>query len=234
MIEIRRADERGHSRLSWLNSFHSFSFADYHDPRYMGVSNLRVINDDTVAAGGGFATHGHRDMEIVTYVLEGALEHKDSMGNGSVIRPGDVQHMSAGTGVRHSEFNHSRSEPVHFLQIWLQPNRTGVQPGYNQRNFPSAERRGRLRLLVSPEGRDGSIPTQQDGLLYGALLAAEASASHRLPPGRMGYVHLARGCARVNDQELSAGDGLTLRDEAEITLSATDESEILAFDLPGA
>jgi quercetin 2,3-dioxygenase len=234
MIEIRRADERGHSRLSWLSSFHSFSFADYRDPRFMGVSNLRVINDDTVDPGGGFATHGHRDMEIVTYVLEGALEHKDSMGNGSVIRPGDVQHMSAGTGVRHSEFNHSRSEPVHFLQIWLQPNRAGVQPGYNQRHFPIAERRDRLRLLVSPEGRDGSIPTQQDGLLYGAVLAAEASASHGLPPGRIGYVHLARGRVRVNDQELSAGDGLTLRDEAEITLSASDESEILVFDLPGA
>jgi redox-sensitive bicupin YhaK (pirin superfamily) len=233
MIRVRRADERGRSRLSWLESYHSFSFAEYHDPRYMGVSNLRVINDDTVAPGGGFATHGHRDMEIVTYVLSGALEHKDSMGNGSVIRPGDVQHMSAGTGVRHSEYNHSASEPVHFLQIWLLPNRTGVEPGYNQRHFPDGERRGRLRLLVSPDGRDGSIRAYQDALLYGTILPAGENRSHGLAPERLGYVHVARGHARVNEQELSVGDGLTLTDEPAIRLSALGESEILVFDLPG-
>jgi redox-sensitive bicupin YhaK (pirin superfamily) len=232
MLAIRRADERGHSRLSWLNSFHTFSFADYHDPRHMGVSNLRVINDDTVAPGGGFAMHGHSDMEIVTYVLQGALEHKDSMGNGSIIRPGDVQHMSAGTGVRHSEFNPSQTESVHLLQIWLLPNRTGVEPGYNQRHFPRAELQGRLRLLVSPDGRDGSIPTHQDGLMYGGLLSAGESIGCSLPPGRVGYVHLARGRARVNDQEMSAGDGLTLRAEAQIGLNALEEAEVLVFDLP--
>jgi hypothetical protein len=199
----------------------------------MGVSNLRVINDDTVAPGGGFATHGHRDMEIVTYVLSGALEHKDSMGNGSVIRPGDVQHMSAGTGVRHSEYNHSASEPVHFMQIWLLPNRTGVEPGYNQRYFPDGERRGRLRLLVSPDGRDDSIRAYQDALLYGTILPGGEKTSHSLAPERLGYVHIARGHARVNDHDLSTGDGLTLTDEPAIRLSALDESEILVFDLPG-
>jgi redox-sensitive bicupin YhaK (pirin superfamily) len=233
MVRVRRAEERGRSRLSWLESYHSFSFAEYRDPRYMGVSNLRVINDDLIAPGGGFATHGHQDMEIVTYVLSGALGHKDSMGNGSVIRPGDVQHMSAGTGVRHSEYNPSAREPVHLLQIWLLPNRNGVEPGYNQRHFPLEERRGRLRLLVSPDGRDGSIRAHQDGLLYGTVLLAGEDASHRVAADRLGYVHVARGHARVNEQELSAGDGLTLTDEPAISLSALEESEVLVFDLPG-
>jgi redox-sensitive bicupin YhaK (pirin superfamily) len=232
MFQVRRADDRGHSRLDWLNSYHSFSFGEYYDPRHMGVSNLRVINDDTVAPGGGFATHGHQDMEIVTYVLDGALEHKDSLANGSVIRSGDVQHMSAGTGVRHSEFNPSGSEPVHFLQIWLQPNRAGVRPGYNQRHFSSRERRGSLRLLVSPDGRDGSIATHQDGLLYGTILSPDNSVSLWLAPGRTGYVHVARGRVRVNGEELGAGDGAALKDESEIRLGAIDEAEVLVFDLP--
>jgi len=232
MIRIRPANERGHSKLDWLDSHHTFSFADYHDPNHMGVSNLRVINDDTVAPGGGFATHGHRDMEIVSYVLEGALEHKDSMGNGSVIRPGDVQRMSAGTGVRHSEFNHSPTEPVHFLQIWLIPNKTGVEPAYSQKHFPAGERRGRLTPLVSPDGRDGSIATHQDALLYGTLLEAGETAGHDPQSGRRAYVHVARGRATVNGKELGAGDGAAIEGEQQIRLTGVAAAEVLLFDLP--
>jgi redox-sensitive bicupin YhaK (pirin superfamily) len=232
MLTVRPAGERGHARHDWLNSYHSFSFADYYDPRHMGVSNLRVINDDTVAPGGGFATHGHRDMEIVSYVLEGALEHKDSMGNGSVIRPGDVQLMSAGTGVTHSEYNHSDSEPVHFLQIWLQPNRSGVEPGYAQKEFPQSERRGRLALLVSPDGRDGSLAANQDALLYGSLLGPGESVRHRLDAGRHGYAHVARGSARVNGTRLNGGDGARIEQEASVLIEGLDDAEILFFDLP--
>ena len=232
MIHIRPAHARGQSRLDWLDSHHTFSFGDYQDPRHMGFSNLRVINDDTVAPGGGFATHGHRDMEIVSYVLEGALEHRDSMGNGSVIRPGDVQRMSAGSGVRHSEFNHSRTDPVHFLQIWLVPNKTGIEPAYDQRHFPAEERRGRLRLLVSPDGRDGSIATHQDALLYGALLDGGETATFAPAAGRTAYVHVAQGKLAVNEQVLAAGDGAALNDEREIRLSGIERADVLLFDLP--
>jgi hypothetical protein len=232
MISVRRAEDRGHARLDWLESRHTFSFGDYQDPEQTGFSNLRVINEDRVAPAGGFAAHGHRDMEIVSYVLDGALEHRDSMGNGSVMRPGDVQRMSAGTGVRHSEFNASRTEPVHFLQIWLLPNRDGVEPGYDQRHFPEAERRDRLRLLVSPDGRDGSIAAHQDALLYGTLLGDGAVVEHALGATRKGYVHLARGRAELNGTELHAGDGARLADEPAIRLTGRGGAEILVFDLP--
>ena len=205
MIQLRPAAERGHARFDWLDTHHSFSFGDYFDPRHMGVSNLRVLNDDVIAPGGGFPTHGHKDMEIVTYILEGALAHKDSMGNGSVIVPGDVQHMSAGTGVRHSEYNASESDPVRLLQVWLVPNRLGIRPGYHQQHFDADERRGRLALVVSPDGRDGSIPTQQDGLMYATLLAPGQSVSLTLAAGREAYVHVARG--RCSSQRNGNGGG---------------------------
>ena len=232
MTQIRRANERGHSRLDWLDSWHSFSFADYHDPKHMGVSNLRVINDDRVAPGGGFATHGHRDMEIVSYVLDGALAHKDSMGNGSVIRTGDVQRMSAGSGVRHSEYNPSPDQPVHFLQIWLTPKQLAVTPSYQQQHFPEAERRGRLRLLVSPDGRDGSLAANQDALLYGSLLAPGERLELALDAGRSGYVHIAKGRALVNGESLGEGDALTVEAQQRISLQGVDQAELLVFDLP--
>jgi redox-sensitive bicupin YhaK (pirin superfamily) len=232
MITTRNAAERGHARYDWLDSYHSFSFGNYYDPRHMGVSNLRVINDDTVAPGGGFSTHGHRDMEIVSYVLSGALQHKDSMGNGSVIRPGDVQRMSAGSGVLHSEYNPSTQEPVHFLQIWLEPNARGGQPGYAQRHFPEQERRGRLRLLVSPDGRDGSIAAQQDGLVYGTLLAAGAVVEHQMAPQRRVYVHVATGAVKLNGQALGPGDGARVEAEPLIRIEGIDSAEVLLFDLP--
>jgi len=232
MLTARRARDRGHANHGWLDSYHTFSFADYYDPRHMGVSNLRVINDDTVAPGKGFATHSHSDMEIVSYVLEGALEHKDSMGNGSVIRPGDVQRMSAGTGVTHSELNPSREEAVHFLQIWLQPNRRGVEPGYEQRHFPASERRGRLVLLVSPDGRDGSLSSHQDALLYGTSLEDGEDLGYPLGSGRRGYVHVVRGSVDVNGEALHGGDGATVEDVEEIALKAIGSAEVLVFDLP--
>jgi redox-sensitive bicupin YhaK (pirin superfamily) len=232
MTRIRRADERGHATLPWLDSYHTFSFGQYYDPLHMGLSNLRVINDDRIAPAGGFPTHGHENMEIVTYVLDGALEHKDSMGNGSVIRPGDVQYMSAGTGVRHSEFNHSRSEPVHLLQIWLRPNRFGVQPGYAQQHFPAEARRNRLALLVSPDGRDGSIRTHQDALMFAALLDDGAAVEYRLAADRQGYLHLARGAARLGDVPLAAGDGVHLGPDDSLRIEGVDGAELLLFDLP--
>jgi len=231
MLAIRKADDRGHANHGWLESHHTFSFGGYYDPRYMGVSNLRVINDDTVAPGGGFAAHGHNDMEIISYVLEGALEHKDSMGNGSVIRPGDVQRMSAGTGVTHSEYNHSNSEPVHFLQIWLQPNAMGVEPGYDQRHFPVEDRRGRWELLVSPDGRNGSIATHQDALMFGTLLASGETLEYRFDTGRQGYLHLARGQLRVGNVTLNQGDGLTVQKQELLELEGIEDAEILLFDL---
>jgi redox-sensitive bicupin YhaK (pirin superfamily) len=232
MVTVRPAAERGHARHDWLDSYHSFSFGDYYDPRHMGMSNLRVINDDTVAPGGGFASHGHRDMEIVSYVLEGALEHKDSMGNGSVIRPGDVQLMSAGTGVTHSEYNPSDAEPVHFLQIWLQPNRKGVEPGYAQKAFPQSERRDRLRLLVSPDGREGSLAANQDALLYGGLLTQGAALEHAMDIGQRGYLHVARGAVSVNGTALLTGDGARIEQERRIHIETLQDAEILLFDLP--
>lgn len=236
MISKRPAEQRGRARLDWLNSFHSFSFGDYHDPAHMGVSNLRVINEDTVEPGGGFATHGHRDMEIVSYVLSGQLQHKDSMGNGSIIRPGDVQHMSAGTGVQHSEYNPSATEPVHFLQIWLQPNRVGVKPGYAQQFFSEEERRGELRLLVSPDGRDGSISAHQDALLYGALLEAGEVVQYSLDCERCAWIQVARGEVSVNGMALSEGDGARLESESTVRIGGKEgkeSSEVLLFDLPG-
>lgn len=232
MTTFRPATERGHANHGWLDSYHTFSFANYYDPAHMGVPNLRVINDDTVMPGEGFGAHGHQDMEIVSYVLDGALEHKDSMGNGSVIRPGDIQRMSAGTGVRHSEYNPSATEPVHFLQIWLVPNRAGVAPGYEQKHFPLEDRRGRLVLLVSPDGRDGSLAAHQDGLLYGTLLEAGESVEHPLASGRRAYVHVARGQVAVNGTPLGSGDGATLDDVDHVHLEGLGHAEVLLFDLP--
>jgi len=231
MITIRPAAERGHAHLGWLDSRHTFSFGDYYDPAHMGVSNLRVINDDWIQPHGGFGTHGHRDMEIVTVVLEGTLEHKDSIGTGGVIRVGDVQRMSAGRGVRHSEYNPSATEPVHLLQIWLAPNRTGVAPAYAQQQFPDALRRNRLALLVSPDGRDGSIAAHQDALLYATRLDDGARVEHRLA-GRSGWVQVARGRARVNGQDLAAGDGAHVATDSVVAIEGIEDAELLLFDLP--
>jgi len=233
MIEIRHAGERGTAKLGWLDSRHTFSFGDYHDPRYMGFGPLRVINEDRVRQGRGFDTHGHRDMEIVSYVLEGALEHKDSIGTGSVIRPGDVQRMSAGTGVRHSEFNPSPNEPVHFLQIWLQPDREGITPSYEQKNFTDDDKRGRLRLVASPDGRDGSVVIHQDAAIYASLLNDDEQVTHTLRPGRKGWVQVARGAVEVNGEVLGAGDGAAIADETRLIFTArSDDAEFLLFDLP--
>jgi redox-sensitive bicupin YhaK (pirin superfamily) len=231
MQRLRRAGERGHAAHGWLDSFHTFSFADYHDPAHMGFRALRVINDDTVAPGAGFGSHPHRDMEILSYVLDGALAHRDSMGTGSVIRPGDVQRMSAGTGVIHSEMNASRTEPVHFLQIWLIPSRLGVAPGYEQRTFPMEDRTGRLRLVASPDGRDGSITIHTDASVYAGLLGAGQAAELPLAPGRHAWIHVARGAARVNGQDLGAGDGLALSDESRVQIEGLDRGEVLVFEL---
>ncbi|MEJ2059421.1 MAG: pirin family protein [Gammaproteobacteria bacterium] len=232
MLELRKAAERGHAVHGWLDSWHSFSFADYYDPRHMGVSTLRVINEDRIKPGAGFPTHPHQDMEIVTYVLEGALEHRDSTGNHAVIRPGEVQRMTAGTGITHSEFNHSAEEQVHLLQIWILPNQRGLTPGYEQRPFAAAERRGRLRLLASPDGTDGSVTIHQDTRLYGTLLADGEQTEHRLDPDRIAYLHVAQGSARVNNQELNAGDAVTVKDESHIELQGTAQAELLLFDMP--
>ena len=231
MQTLRRAGERGHADHGWLDSFHTFSFADYHDPAHMGFRALRVINDDTVAPGGGFGAHPHRDMEIISYVLDGALAHRDSMGTGSVIQPGDVQRMSAGTGVVHSELNASKTDDVHFLQIWLQPARRGLPPGYEQKSFPAADKAGRLRLVASPDGRDGSVTVHTDASLYAGVLGAGQTAELPLAPGRHAWVHVARGAARVNGHDLTAGDGLALSDEALVRIEGQDRGEVLVFDL---
>jgi redox-sensitive bicupin YhaK (pirin superfamily) len=230
-MEIRRSDERGHAQHGWLDSYHSFSFADYHDPRHMGFGPLRVINEDRVQPGQGFGTHGHRDMEIISYVLSGGLAHKDSMGNGSVIRPGDVQRMSAGTGVRHSEFNASPSEPVHFLQIWIEPNVRNAPPSYEEKHFDPADKRGRLRLIASADGADGSVTIQQDARLYAALVDGAESVEFQQRPGRRTYVHVIHGTIEVNGQPLGAGDALKVEGEARVRAGQGHEAEILLFDL---
>jgi len=231
MIAFRRSAERGQADHGWLRSAHSFSFADYHDPAHMGFGALRVINDDRVAPGQGFGTHGHRDMEIVSYVLSGALEHKDSMGNGSVIRPGNVQRMSAGTGVRHSEYNPSAAESAHFLQIWILPGVMGIAPGYEEKTFSEADKRGRLALIASPDGRDGSVTIHQDALLFAGLFDGDESATQPIAPGRRAYVHVARGRVTVNGQALEAGDAAKLAGEAAVRLESGQGAEVLVFDL---
>jgi len=228
MTTLRPAEERGHTRLDWLDSRHSFSFDRYHDPRHMGFRVLRVVNEDRVAPGSGFPTHSHRDMEILTFVLAGALEHKDSLGNGSVIRPGDVQRMTAGTGISHSEFNPSRSEPVHFLQVWILPERPGLAPGYEQRPFPAAA----LRLVASRDGRDDSVAVHQDVLVYRALLAPGEEVAHAFASGRYAWIQMARGTALVNGTRLAAGDGAALSEERSVKLRAVEAIEALVFDLP--
>ena len=232
MVEIRRAAERGHAQHGWLDSWHSFSFADYHDPAHMGYSALRVINEDRIQPGTGFGTHGHRDMEIISYVLEGAIGHKDSMGTGSSIVPGDVQRMSAGRGVQHSEFNHAKDGVTHFLQIWIEPNVRGIAPGYEQKHFEAADKRGRLRLVASPDGADGSVTIHQDARIYAALVEGAESARHALAPGRKAYVHVARGNLNVNGTPLAAGDALKASGVAEIVLEKGAGAEALLFDLP--
>ncbi len=231
MIKIRKSNERGHADHGWLNTRFSFSFADYYDPKHVEFRTLRVMNDDRVAGGGGFPTHPHRDMEIVTYVLEGALEHKDSMGNGSVIKPGDVQYMSAGTGVAHSEFNASKTETVHLYQIWMFPDKTGYKPAYDQKNFSEEEKRGKLRLVVSPDGRDGSVKIRQDNELYAAVLSAGDSVKHSLKPERHAYVQVARGSVTLNGKTLETGDGAEVSEEKALELQGVKEAEVLLFDL---
>ncbi len=232
MLTVRKAEERGHANHGWLDTWHTFSFADYQDPRHMGFGPLRVINDDTVQPGRGFGTHGHRDMEIITYVLEGAVEHKDSMGNGSIIRPGNVQRMSAGTGVRHSEFNPSQDERVHFLQIWIEPKINSVNPGYEEKQFGPAEKKGQLRLIASPDGRKGSVTIHQDAYVYASMLDGKDAVTHRPAPGRCVYVHVARGAVKVNGNALKVGDGARIENETSIELKDARETEVLLFDLP--
>jgi hypothetical protein len=230
-MDVRRAGDRGLANFGWLVSRHTFSFGSYFDPQQVGFSDLLVINDDRVSPGRGFDTHGHRDMEIVSYVLEGGLQHRDSMGTGSVIRPGDVQMMSAGTGVMHSEFNASREEPVHFLQIWIVPDRKGVAPRYQQRHFTPEQKRGRLRLISSPDGADDSLSVYQDARVYAGLFDGEERQALAIPPGRYVYVHVARGSVEVNGEHLGEGDGTRLRQPDEIRLAGGRSAEVLVFDL---
>jgi redox-sensitive bicupin YhaK (pirin superfamily) len=232
MITIRKSADRGQAMHGWLDSRHTFSFADYRDARHMGFGPLRVINEDRVEPGKGFAAHSHRDMEIVSYVLDGALEHRDSMGNGSVIRPGDVQTMRAGTGVTHSEYNHSRQDWVHFLQIWIVPDTPGLPPAYGQKHFPEDERRGRLRLVASRDGRDGSLEIHQDASIYASILDAGSSVTHELAAGRRAWVQMIRGRAEVGIRVLDGGDGAAIEDETSIAIRAEQGSELLLFDLP--
>jgi len=231
MMEIRKSQDRGLADHGWLRSLHSFSFADYYDPGHMGFGDLRVINEDRIQPGTGFGTHGHRDMEIISYVLDGALAHKDSMGNGSTIVPGDVQRMSAGKGVLHSEFNQAPRGVTHFLQIWIEPNVRGIAPSYEQKHFDAESKRGRLRLVASPDGRDASVTIHQDAFLYAALLDREDRAIHTLRRGRRAYVHVARGSVTANGQPLEAGDALKAVDTDEIALGQGRDAEILLFDL---
>jgi hypothetical protein len=233
MLTIRKAEDRGHADHGWLNSHHTFSFADYHDPAHMGFGPLRVINDDTVAAGGGFPPHGHRDMEIISYVIEGALKHQDNLGNGSVIKPGDVQRMSAGPGVKHSEYNASESEPVHFLQIWITPERPGLPSGYEQKFFSDDDKRGRLRLVASPDGAEGSVRVQKDARLFASILEGGATVTHAFGGGRKGWLHVVTGSAAINGKSLKAGDGVAIEGEAQVSITSGDRGEVLLFDLAG-
>jgi redox-sensitive bicupin YhaK (pirin superfamily) len=232
MIEIRRGSERGHAEHGWLDSWHSFSFADYYDPAHMGFSALRVINEDRIQPGTGFGTHGHRDMEIISYVLQGALGHKDSMGTGSTIVPGDVQRMSAGSGVRHSEQNHDKAGVTHFLQIWIEPNVQGIAPGYEQKHFEPASKRGRLRLVASPDGADGSVTIHQDARIYAGLFAVAERAVQPISAGRKAYLHLVRGKLTVNGTPLAAGDALKMSGVPEVVFEQGEDAEALLFDLP--
>ncbi|MCE4371855.1 pirin family protein [Xanthomonas hortorum] len=232
MLNVRKSETRGRAEHGWLSSRHTFSFASYHDPRHMGVGPLRVINEDKVQPGEGFGTHAHRDMEIISYVLDGALEHKDSMGTGSVLHYGDVQRMSAGSGVSHSEFNHSASEPVHFLQIWVMPERNGIEPSYEEKHFDTDSKRNQLRLIASPNGEAGSLRLHQDARLYASILDGDVRLQHPLAPGRIGYVQLVRGSLSVNGQALSAGDALQITAEPELVLADARDAEVLVFDLP--
>lgn len=231
MMELRRAQDRGHAEHGWLNSWHSFSFADYYDPAYLGFRALRVINDDTVEPGRGFGLHAHRDMEIISYVLEGELAHKDSTGSGSTIRPGSVQRMSAGTGIQHSEFNASQTEKVHFLQIWFLPNKTGIPPGYEEKHFGEAEKRGRLRLVASPDGADGSARIQADAKMFAGLVNGEERVNHVAEEGCFIYVHVARGSVSLNGISLHAGDAARFTGERHILLDQGHEAEVLVFEL---
>ncbi|MEJ8850533.1 pirin family protein [Variovorax rhizosphaerae] len=231
MLQVRKSQDRGYADHGWLRSFHSFSFAGYYDPAHMGFGNLRVINEDRVAAGAGFGTHGHKDMEIISYVLSGELAHKDSMGNVKSIPPGDVQLMSAGRGVQHSEFNHKKDETTHFLQIWIEPNVRGIAPDYEQKNFDVAEKRGKLRLVASPDGADGSVKVNADAKLFAGLIDGDEQATLALDPKRKNYVHLVRGELEVNGQKLGTGDAAMLEGESKLTLSGGKDAEVLVFDL---
>ena len=231
MLQIRPSDARGHANFGWLDSRHTFSFGHYYDPHHIGFGALRVINEDRVAPGAGFGTHGHENMEIISYVLEGGLEHKDSLGNGSVLRPGDVQRMTAGTGVRHSEFNHSSTEPVHFLQIWIVPERDGLAPGYEEKTFTKEERTDQLRLIGSRDGRDGSLTIHQDVDLFSALLTAGADLSFEVQEGRKAWLQVARGALSVNGETLAAGDGLGIVAQDALQIMAHQDAEFLLFDL---
>ncbi len=230
-IAIRRSGDRGVASFGWLHSRHTFSFGYYHDPAFMGFGPLRVINEDQVQPGRGFGTHGHRDMEIISYVLDGALKHRDDMGNGSVIRPGDVQRMSAGTGVRHSEFNASDTTPVHFLQIWILPEKAGLEPSYEQKSFPEEDKRGRLRLVGSRDGREGSVTIHRDVDLYATLLGDGDRVTHELPDGRRGWVQVARGSAMLNGRQLHQGDGVAIEGPAKLALTGSPDTEVLLFDM---
>ncbi len=234
MLTIRKSNDRGHANHGWLDSHHSFSFGSYHDPAHMGFGPLRVINEDRVDAGAGFGTHGHRDMEIISYVLEGELAHQDNIGNGSVIRPGDVQRMSAGSGVTHSESNHAKDRTTHFLQIWIEPNVQGIAPGYEEKHFDDAEKRGLLRLIASPDGRDGSVVVHQNARVYAGLFDGTESASLQLDPERLAYVHVATGAVVVNGIQLEAGDAVRVTAETQLSLGNAKQAHVLVFDLPKA
>jgi redox-sensitive bicupin YhaK (pirin superfamily) len=231
MIKIRKAEQRGHFDFGWLNTYHTFSFGDYYDPSHMGFRSLRVINEDVVQQGRGFPRHGHRDMEIFTYILQGALQHRDSMGNGSIIRPGDVQRMSAGTGVTHSESNPSPDEPVHLLQIWILPNKEGIQPDYEEKRFPEDEKRNKLRLIISPDAAEGAVKINQDARVYASVLDSSHEVVHSLESGRHAWLQLAAGSVMLNGIDLKQGDGAAVSDESTITIAAPGPAEILLFDL---